>query len=75
MVIEVATDNEPHGVDRLIGDLRRWAADARASDAASARSRQRWLRRQAEEESTLAGIALVIYFKFVLRKLKNISYL
>src|SRR5205814_73233 len=25
--------------------------------------------------STLAGIALVIYFKFVLRKLKNISYL
>ena len=58
MVIEVATDNEPHGVDRLIGDLRRWAADARASDAARARSRQRWLRRQAEEESTLAGIAL-----------------
>ncbi|TMM20662.1 MAG: hypothetical protein E6G01_00055 [Actinobacteria bacterium] len=54
----MATDNEPHGVDRLIGDLRRWAADARASDAARARSRQRWLRRQAEEESTLAGIAL-----------------
>ena len=25
--------------------------------------------------STLAGIALVIYFKFDLRKLKNISYL
>ena len=25
--------------------------------------------------SALAGIALVIYFKFVLRKLKNISYL
>ena len=25
--------------------------------------------------STLAGIALVIYFKIVLRKLKNISYL
>ena len=25
--------------------------------------------------STLAGIALVIYFKIILRKLKNISYL
>ena len=25
--------------------------------------------------SALAGIALVVYFKFVLRKLKNISYL
>jgi hypothetical protein len=56
----VATDDEPHGVDRLIGDVSRWAADARASDAARARSRQRWLRHQAEEESTLAGIALNI---------------
>jgi hypothetical protein len=58
VLIEVAPDDELHGVDRLIGDVSRWGADVRASDAARARSRQRWLRRQAEEESTLAGIAL-----------------
>jgi hypothetical protein len=36
--------------------LERWAADARVDEAARARSRERWLRRQAEEERTLAGV-------------------
>jgi len=36
----------------------RWAADARARDAADSRVRERWLRQQAREESTLAGILL-----------------
>jgi hypothetical protein len=49
---------EPQGVDRTLGDLGRWAADARATDAASARSRERSLRRQATEEATLPGVAL-----------------
>lgn len=58
MVIGVTTGDEPRGVDRLLGDLGRWAGDARASDAANARSRERWLRRQAAEEATLPGLAL-----------------
>jgi hypothetical protein len=58
VVIGVTTGREPQGVDRLLGDLGRWAADARASDAANARSRERWLRRQAAEEATLPGVAL-----------------
>jgi hypothetical protein len=49
---------EPQGVDRLLGDLGRWGGDVRASDAANARSRERWLRRQAAEEATLPGVAL-----------------
>jgi hypothetical protein len=36
--------------------LERWAANARVDEAARARSRERWLRRQAEEEGTLAGV-------------------
>ncbi len=40
----------------LAGRLERWAAEARVDEAARARSRERWLRRQAEEESTLAGV-------------------
>ncbi|HEY3703324.1 MAG TPA: hypothetical protein VGL32_13765 [Acidimicrobiales bacterium] len=58
VVIAMTTGDESKGVDRLLGDLGRWAADARASDAASARSRERWLRRQAAEEATLPGVAL-----------------
>ena len=56
MVIGVTTGDE--GVDRLLGHLGRWAADTRASEAASARSRERWLRRQAAEDATLPGVAL-----------------
>ena len=36
--------------------LERWAAEARVDVAAEARSREQWLRRQAEEEGTLAGV-------------------
>jgi hypothetical protein len=41
-----------------IGDLERWAADARAREAADARVRERWLRAQAEDEASLAGVLL-----------------
>jgi hypothetical protein len=34
----------------------RWAADARVDEAARLRARERWLRRQAQEEGTLAGV-------------------
>lgn len=36
-------------------EVERWAAEARALHAADARSRERWLRRQAEEGATFAG--------------------
>jgi hypothetical protein len=48
------------GVDDGAGDLERWAADARAREAADARVRERWLRAQAEEESSLAGVLLAL---------------
>ncbi len=40
----------------LTSRLERWAADGRVDEAARVRSRERWLQRQAEEESTLAGV-------------------
>ena len=40
----------------LTARLERWAAEARVDEAARGRSRERWLRRQAEEESTVAGV-------------------
>ena len=42
------------------GDLERWAADARTREVADARVRERWLRAQAEEESSLAGVLLAL---------------
>jgi hypothetical protein len=42
--------------DSLTDRLERWAAEARVDEAARGRSRERWLRRQAEEESTVAGV-------------------
>src|SRR4029453_3671304 len=33
-----------------------WAADARVDEAARLRARERWLRHQAEEEGSLAGV-------------------
>jgi small nuclear ribonucleoprotein (snRNP)-like protein len=36
--------------------LARWAAEARVDEAARVRSREQWLRRQAEEESAVAGV-------------------
>jgi hypothetical protein len=44
--------------DGVLDGLARWAADARADEAARDRARERWLRRQAEEEGTLAGALL-----------------
>jgi hypothetical protein len=41
-----------------LADLERWAAEARARDAVDARVRERWLRRQAEEEAAFAGLLL-----------------
>ncbi len=43
-----------------LDDLERWAADARAREAADARVRERWLRSQAEEEASLAGVLLAL---------------
>ncbi len=43
-----------------LDDLERWAADARAQDAAAARVRERWLRTQGEEEASLAGVLLAM---------------
>jgi hypothetical protein len=42
--------------DDFTGRLARWAAEARADDAATTRARERWLRQQATESATLAGI-------------------
>ena len=45
---------EPH--DGPFDDLERWAAEARAREAADARVRERWLRTQAEEGARLAQV-------------------
>jgi hypothetical protein len=50
----------PGAVPRMAGGdlaarLERWAAEARVDEAVRVRTRERWLRRQAEEESTVAG--------------------
>nr|MBA3268429.1 hypothetical protein [Acidimicrobiia bacterium] len=37
-------------------DVERWAAEARARDAADARLRERGLRRQAEDEAVFVGL-------------------
>jgi len=43
-----------------VEDLERWAADARAREAADARVRERWLRSQAEEDASMAGLLLAL---------------
>ncbi|MGH9005512.1 MAG: hypothetical protein ACRDYV_20495, partial [Acidimicrobiia bacterium] len=45
----------PEGGD-LDARLQRWATEARVDEAARRRSREWWLRRQAEEGATLAGV-------------------
>lgn len=40
----------------MLDDIERWVADARAEEAADQRVRERWLRQQAEEEATFAGV-------------------
>jgi hypothetical protein len=42
--------------DGLAARIERWAADARVDEAARLRARERWLRHQAEEEGSLAGV-------------------
>jgi hypothetical protein len=46
------------GEGALSRALERWAADAAVDEAARQRARQRWLRVQAEEEATVAGVLL-----------------
>lgn len=42
----------------MLDDLERWAAGARAQEAAEARVRERWLRQAAEEEASFAGLLI-----------------
>lgn len=46
------------GDDGFARALERWAADAVVDEAALGRTRQRWLRAQAEEDATLVGALL-----------------
>lgn len=45
-------------MDGLLADLARWTADTRTDDAARSRTRERWLRQQAEEDARFAGVVL-----------------
>nr|MDQ3575222.1 hypothetical protein [Actinomycetota bacterium] len=45
-------------VEAFLADLARWTADTRADDAASSRTRERWLRQQASEDALFTGVAL-----------------
>lgn len=47
---------EPTGSDRLADALAAWARDAQVDETIGRRRRERWLRRQAEEEATFAGV-------------------
>jgi hypothetical protein len=49
---------EPDPTDRLLDELRRWAADEETARISRSRSRARWLLQQAAESATLAGILL-----------------
>lgn len=40
----------------MLDDIERWVADARAEEAAGERVRERWLRQQAEEGGSFAGV-------------------
>jgi hypothetical protein len=40
----------------FLDELEAWAAEGLAEQAASSRARERWLRQQAEEEATFAGV-------------------
>ncbi|HUP70879.1 MAG TPA: hypothetical protein VM142_13850 [Acidimicrobiales bacterium] len=43
-------------IEVFLADLARWTADSRASEAAGARVRERWLRQQAVEDARFAGM-------------------
>jgi hypothetical protein len=53
--------DEPATIAGVLGEglaarIDRWAADARVDEAARRRTRERWLRQQAEEEGSLVGV-------------------
>lgn len=53
--------NDPsaeESVESVMSALAEWSADQRVGEAVDARIRERWLRQQAAESSTLAGVAL-----------------
>lgn len=50
------TPGEPLDADALVSAFTLWAAGHRSERAVSERSRERWLRQQATETATLAGI-------------------
>ena len=45
-------------VEAMLADLARWTGEERADEAARSRMRERWLRRQAEEDARFAGVLL-----------------
>ena len=53
--LAAAADGVLGGTDELARSLERWAADAMVDEAARQRTRQRWLRIQAEEEASVLG--------------------
>jgi len=53
---EVAPTARPRYRSAVLDDLERWAAGARAQEAAEARVRERWLRQAAEEDASFADL-------------------
>lgn len=53
-----AVDDPGATPDPLDSELNRWAAELRAEDAARSRTRERWMRQQAEEAATWIGTLL-----------------
>ncbi|MGH9102231.1 MAG: hypothetical protein ACRDYD_04500 [Acidimicrobiales bacterium] len=51
-----ASGAPPPDVEGLLADLARWGADNRVTEAVTQRTREAWLRRQAEEEATWSGL-------------------
>lgn len=51
-----ALPSDPYGRGSLVDSLTRWAAEAQVDEAARARSRERWLRHQAAEDTSLASV-------------------
>jgi hypothetical protein len=49
---------ETDPTDHLLDELRRWAADEETARVTRSRSRARWLRQQAAESATLAGVLM-----------------
>ena len=56
--VEVVDDDPAMAPDPLAAELSRWAAELRAQDATRSRTRERWLRQQAEEGATWTGTLL-----------------